>query len=104
MKTFVLIKTTLFVVMLFLTQKSLFAQLTCDDAEPIEYTGPDIQAVSTFSTVGVPNDNASALPLYCTTPVGTAGQHWYSLDHHAFLIVFMRRGKEASNCWLRTPI
>lgn len=80
MKTFVLIKTTLLFSLLLLTEQILFAQLTCDDAEPIEYTGPDIQAVVTFTTVGVPNDNSSALPVYCTTPVGTAGQHWYSLD------------------------
>jgi hypothetical protein len=65
---------------LILQSYSVGAQLTCGSAQEIVYTGPNIQAVVTFTTVGVPNDNSSALPVYCTTPVGTAGQHWYSLS------------------------
>jgi hypothetical protein len=80
MKTFLLTSTVLLFSILLLSNQNIQAQLTCDDAEPIIYTGPDIQAVVTFTTVGVPNDNATSLAPTCGTSVGIAGQHWYSLS------------------------
>lgn len=64
-----------------LMTKSVTAQNTCGNAIPMEpylFAGQHMDVF--FSTVGVPNDNATAQPPFCTTSVGTGGQRWYSMS------------------------
>lgn len=59
----------------------VLAQNTCQSPKEMEqYLFPGQYMDVFFTTAGVPNDNATALPLYCTTPVGTGGQRWYSMN------------------------
>ena len=53
------------------------AQNTCSTSENIVYSGPGYATTSAFSTVGIPNDNSSALPPYCSVPIGKGGQRWF---------------------------
>jgi hypothetical protein len=69
---------TLILFVAILPATTSFSQSSCSNYAWLdEYLFDGQYMTETFSTVGVPNDNASANPPVCGTFVGTGGQHWY---------------------------